>query len=435
MEVLFLFDKRVLCRELSTHVGNEVCLAGWVQQVRQVGRQLAFWVLRDRSGWAQVVVSGELALTAPPIESVVAITGQVVASRSQQGCELQASNVSVVATAAELPFELHQTEIRAGDEQTLNHRVLSLRHSRNQAIFRVKAIAVQAFRSYLGAADFLEVQTPKIVATGTEGGAELFPVQYFERMAYLAQSPQFYKQMLVSAGFERVFEVGPVFRAESHDTSRHTNEFTSLDLELGFIDDEEALMDLETKLLQNIFATVNENCSSELELLGATLPELEYIPRITLAEAQAIVLTEYGHTSPEGNLDPAGERLLCQYAEQKWAIPLVFVTDYPAAVRPFYARTRSHAPELTRSFDLLFRGLEITTGGLRIHQHAELVQAMRTRGLDPDAYKFYLQAFTHGAPPHGGLAIGLERLTARMLELDNVRQATLFPRDRQRLVP
>lgn len=425
----------MLCQDLSAHVGQEVCLAGWVQQVRQVGRQLAFWVLRDRSGWAQVVVNGELALNAPPIESVVAITGQAVASRSQQGCELQASNVAVIAAAAELPFELHQEVIRAGDEQTLNHRVLSLRHSHNQAIFRVKATALQAFRAYLEAAGFLEVQTPKIVATGTEGGAELFPVQYFERTAYLAQSPQFYKQMLVSAGFERVFEVGPVFRAELYDTSRHTNEFTSLDLELGFIDDEGALMDLETELLQSIFTAVKEQCSSELALLGATLPQIEYIPRVTLAEAQTILATEYGQASPEGNLDPAGEKLLCQYAEQKWASPLVFVTDYPAAVRPFYTRTHSHTPELTRSFDLLFRGLEITTGGLRIHQHAELVQAMRARGLDPEAYKFYLQAFTHGAPPHGGLAIGLERLTARMLGLDNVRQATLFPRDRQRLVP
>lgn len=430
-----MFSERVLCSELATHVGREVCVGGWLQQVRQVGRKLAFWILRDRSGWAQVVVSGELALTSPTPESVVTISGLVVASGSEQGYELQAGNVSVLTTAAELPFELHHAQITAGDEQSLNHRVLSLRHQRNQAIFRVKATVLQAFRNYLSAAGFLEVQSPKIVATGTEGGAELFPVQYFEQTAYLAQSPQFYKQMLVSAGFERVFEVGPVFRAESHNTSRHTNEFTSLDLELGFIDDPGALMDLETELLKTIFAAVAEQCPRELELLGAAVPQTESIPRITLAEAQTILLREYNHPSPQGNLDPAGEKLLCQYAEQHWETALVFVTDYPTAVRPFYTRTKTQTPELTQSFDLLFRGLEITTGGLRIHQHAELLQAMQARGLNPADYSFYLQAFTHGAPPHGGLAIGLERLTARLLELPNLRQATLFPRDRQRLEP
>ncbi len=435
MEVLFLFSKRILCTQLSAHIGSEVSLAGWLQQVRQVGRQLAFWIVRDRSGWTQVVVSGQLAQSAPPLESVVAVTGQAVASRSLQGYELQATNVQVITTAAELPFELHHGEIKAGDEQVFNHRVLSLRHNRNQAIFRVKAVALQAYRAYLSRAGFLEVQTPKIVATGTEGGAELFPVQYFNRPAYLAQSPQFYKQMLVAAGFERVFEVGPVFRAESHDTSRHTNEFTSLDLEMGFINSVDTLMELETELLKHMFTTVRQECARELELLGANLPELDHIPRISLAEAQAILKQEHGHLSPQGNLDPAGEKLLCQYAQQEWGSPLVFVTDYPTAVRPFYTRTHCDTPELTHSFDLLFRGLEITTGGLRIHKHEQLVQALRERNLEPEAYRFYLQAFTHGAPPHGGFAIGLERLTARMLELPNVRQATLFPRDRQRLVP
>ncbi len=435
MEVLFLLSERILCRQLAAHIGKEVCLAGWLRQVRQVGRHLAFWIVHDRSGWAQVVVSGPLAQSAPSLESVVAITGQAVASRSQQGCELQASAVQVLNNAAELPFELHHPEITAGDEQVFNQRVLSLRHPRNQAIFRIKATALQAYRAYLSAAGFLEVQTPKIVATGTEGGAELFPVQYFERPAYLAQSPQFYKQMLVAAGFERVFEVGPVFRAESHDTSRHTNEFTSLDLEMGFIDHIDALMDLETQLLQHMFATVQEECASELEHLGATVPEIGAIPRISLAEARAVLARKYSHSSPPGNLDPAGEKLLCQHAEQEWGSPLVFVTDYPTEVRPFYTRTHSDAPQLTHSFDLLFRGLEITTGGLRIHKEEDLVQALRERGLDPEAYRFYLQAFIHGAPPHGGFAIGLERLTARMLELPNVRHATLFPRDRQRLVP
>lgn len=416
-------------------MGQEVVIAGWVQQVRQVGRQLAFWVLRDRSGWAQVVASDALAQTTMSPETVVRITGRVVTSKSQQGYELQATQVTILAEAAPLPFELHQARITAGAEQIFNHRVLSLRHRQNQAVFRIKATIAQAFRSYLIANDFQEIQTPKIVATGTEGGAELFQMQYFDRSAFLAQSPQFYKQMLACAGFERVFEVGPVFRAESHDSSRHTNEFSSLDLEMAFIDDEAILMDLETELLRSIFAAVTKRNANELQLLGIELPQFERIPRLTLAAAQTILRQEWGHESPLGDLNPAGEKLLCQYAEQTWGIPLVFVTDYPSVTRPFYALTHGHDPSLTRSFDLLFRGVEITTGGLRIHDHGELVQAMQARGLDPETYAFYLQAFTHGAPPHGGLAIGLERLTARMLQLDNLRQATFFPRDRQRLVP
>ena len=433
-----MFTERVLCRDLPQQLHKRVVLAGWVQQVRQVGRRLAFWIVRDRSGWAQVVVSGEPALTAPAPESVVWVQGEVVPSQSQQGLELQAKAVQVLSGASELPFAIHHPNLNTKPELLLNQRVLSLRHQQNQAVFRVKAVIAQAFRAALVAAGFLEVQTPKIVATGTEGGAELFAVQYFEQPAYLAQSPQFYKQMLVSAGFERVFEVGPAFRAEEHNTSRHINEFTSLDLEMGFIESENELMQLETELLRQIFQAVRERCPAELALLQATVPELQpdyTIPQLPLANARSILQQEYGHTAPAHDLDPQGERLLCQYAQQTWGQPLVFVTHYPPAARPFYTRTYDDGSGLTRSFDLLWRGLEITTGGLRIHQHDELVQSMRQHGLQPADYEFYLQAFALGMPPHGGLAIGLERLTAQLLNLNNIRQATLFPRDRQRLVP
>jgi nondiscriminating aspartyl-tRNA synthetase len=431
-----LLEKRVLCSELRKHAGQEVTIAGWLRRVRRVGRQLAFWVVQDRSGWAQAVLAGELGQNTPPLESVVRIEGMAVTANSAQGVELQARAVEVLSFAqAELPFEINQPEIKAGLDLQLDHRVLSLRHPAAQAVFRIQSTIGEAFRRYLLGQGLVEVHTPKIVATGTEGGAELFPVQYFEQSAFLAQSPQFYKQMLVAAGFERVFEVAPAFRAEEHNTSRHTNEFTSLDLEMGFVEHEDTLMNLEEALLKFVVQEVQGRHAAELELLGVTLPTISRIPRVTLAAAQGILQERYGHSSPAGNLDPQGEKLLCQYAEEEHGTSLIFVTHYPAAHRPFYALPCADDPELTHSFDLLCKGVEVTTGGLRIHRAEQLRTAMQDRGLEPAAYGFYLEAFELGAPPHGGFAIGLERLTARLLDLDNLRQATLFPRDRTRLVP
>lgn len=434
--MLFLLTNRVFCDQLTERIGQEVEVAGWLERSRRVGRQLAFWVVRDRSGWVQVVLSGELAELSAPPESVVLARGQLVESRSAQAYELQADAAEVLVVApSELPFPVNQTELDAGIDLQLDHRVLSLRHPKVRAVFRVKAAIAEGFRSFLRQHHFTEVQTPKIVATGTEGGAELFPLQYFEQPAFLAQSPQFYKQMLVAAGLERVFEVAPAFRAEQHNTSRHTNEFISLDLELGFVDDVNTLMDLENELLLHLLDRLQQECRQELNLLGIELPNLVSIPRMALADAQGLLRQRFGYVSPAGNLDPQGERLLCQFAEEAYQVPAMFVHAYPKAHRPFYALCCPDEPELTCSFDLLLCGMEVTTGGLRIHRLEELLSAMRERGLHPEGYQFYLEAFQLAAPPHGGFAIGLERLTARLLGLDNVRQATLFPRDRTRLVP
>ncbi len=434
--MLFLFKERVFCDQLPGKLGQTVQIAGWLERSRQVGRRLGFWVLRDRSGWVQVVLSGELTDVNPPLESVIAVKGVVVASRSAQGYELQAEAAEVLTEAPEeLPFEVNQPQIKAGLDLQLDHRVLSLRHPGVQAVFHVKAVIGQAFREFLSERQFTEVQTPKIVATGTEGGAELFPLQYFEQPAFLAQSPQFYKQMLVAAGLERVFEVAPAFRAEEHNTSRHTNEFTSLDLEMGFVTDENVLMDLENELLLHVLEQVRRRCQPQLAMLHVSLPLLDNIPRVMLAEAQELLASRYGHPSPEGNLDPQGERLLCEYTLESFGVPAVFVTRYPKAARPFYALSSEDAPDLTCSFDLLLNGVEVTTGGLRIHRLPQLLCAMRERRLGAEGYEFYLEAFRLAAPPHGGFAIGLERLTARLLGLSNLRQATLFPRDRTRLVP
>jgi nondiscriminating aspartyl-tRNA synthetase len=273
------------------------------------------------------------------------------------------------------------------------------------------------------------------VAAGTEGGTALFAVQYFERTAYLAQSPQFYKQMLVGAGFERVYEVGPVYRAEEHNTKRHLNEYISLDYEMGFIDDFREITAVETELLRHSFAPIERTCPRELELHHAEIPKVPAeIPHIRLAEALNILRERYDK-HVEDDLDPEGEKLLCQYAKEEWGTEFVFVTHYPRDTRPMYAMPSEEDPALTNSFDLLYKGLEITTGGQRIHDYHMLVESIRARGLDPADFDFYLEIFKYGMPPHGGLAIGAERLTAQLLNLPNVRQASLFPRDRTRIVP
>lgn len=428
--------ERIAISTIGDRVGEEVLLRGWVHQLRILG-DLAFLLLRDRTGIVQVVLEGELARLDLPLESSVSLTGTVTTDqRAPGGVEVRAKTLEILARAREpVPFELNKKALKAGLEVLLNHRTISLRHPRNRAIFKVQDEILYAFRQYLRFMDFTEIHTPKIVSTGIEGGTELFPVQYFEKRAYLAQSPQFYKQMMVGAGLERVYEVGPVFRAEEHNTSRHLNEYVSLDLEIGFIRDEEELMDLEESLLRFVFMHVADACQAELKLFGVQAPDPYRIPRLPLAEAQAILRQEYKKASPPGNLDPEGERLLGEYVRKEYRSDFVFITHYPVKKRPFYAMPREDNPELTRSFDLLYNGLEVTTGGQRIHDYEQLVANMKRFGLDPANFQHYLEVFKFGMPPHGGFAIGLERLTARLLGLENVREASLFPRDRNRITP
>ncbi|MDB4897015.1 MAG: aspS [Firmicutes bacterium] len=429
-------EVRVLAAQLPLHLGNTVTLKGWVHNCRKMGN-LAFVVLRDRSGMAQCVLEGALADRALENESVVAVTGRVVAApKAASGVELSVSAVTVIsAPTMALPFEINKKELKAGLEAVLDHRVLSLRNPKLHAVFSIQAALAGAFREYLANEGFTQIFTPKIVGTGTEGGANLFPIDYFGEKAFLAQSPQFYKQMMVGAGYERVFEIAPVYRAEEHNTSRHLNEYTSLDVEMGFIDSEEELMALETGLLRHMFGRVGESCAPELALLGVAVPEVGDIAHIPMAEAQAIILRTYGKLSPKGDLDPEGERLLCQYVAEAGKPALVFLTRYPREIRPMYAMPAPEDPTLTASFDLLFNGLEVTTGGQRIHRPEMLIASLRSRGLSPESFGAYLELFQLGMPPHGGFAIGLERLTARLLGLANVREATSFPRDRTRLTP
>ncbi|CAH8771243.1 aspartate--tRNA(Asn) ligase [Paenibacillus dendritiformis] len=430
-------EVRVLCSTVSRCEGRQVIIQGWVHGVRHLG-QVAFVDVRDRSGIVQCVLEGEWLDLSLTLESVVAVHGRAVpAAKAATGIEIHADRVEVLNRAASpLPFDLNKKHLKVRLDTMLDHRVLSLRHRKAHSIFTIQSALAGAFRDYLTLHGFTQIFTPKIVASGTEGGSNLFPINYFEHTAYLAQSPQFYKQMMVGAGYERVFEIGPVYRAEEHNTSRHLNEYISLDAEVGFIRSEEELMDLEQELLKHMFDTVARQCENEFNLLEVEpLALTADIPRMTVAEAHRILERKYGKLSPKGDLDPEGERLLCQYVAENNRPGFVFLTRYPREIRPLYAMPAADEAALTASFDLLMGGLEITTGGQRIHELDQLVASIRSRGLNPEHFDSYLELFRYGMPPHGGFAIGLERLTSRLLGLGNVREASAFPRDRNRLTP
>lgn len=426
--------KRLLIEEMGSHVGETVTLKGWVHRKRSL-KNIQFLILRDRSGMVQTVIGKEVDLQEVGSESVVELRGKVTESGSHLSpYELQVESLTVLNPSEEPAIEVNKEDLSVNLDTLLDNRVLSLRHEKTLAIFRIQNLLLEGFRSFLLREGFTEIRTPKIVSEGAEGGTEIFKVKYFEKEAYLTQSPQFYKQMMVSTGFERVFETGAVYRAEEHNTNRHLNEYISLDLEMAFIEDEHDLMDLEERLLVHTMELIRERGASDLELLGAVLPEINLpIPRMPLKEAVRILKEVCGHQSDATDLDPEGERLIASYAKETLGSEFLFVTDYPRRKRPMYAMPLGE--EGTRSFDLLFRGLEITTGGQRIHQHDMLVESFRKKGLEPSNYEGYLKCFRQGMPPHGGLAIGLERLTAMLLGLPNVRQASFFPRDRQRLTP
>lgn len=416
--------KRVLAQELEQARGEKASLAGWVRRVRTVGADLAFVILADRSGEAQLVVSGDLIFALPPLESVITVTGSVHESRSRAyPLEVHAETIEVLSAAEPLPFPLNQKNLEVGLDLIDHFRPLALRHPSMQTTFHLQHEILRHFEEFFSARGFNRACTPKILATGTEGGSELFKVDYFGDTAYLAQSPQFYKQMLVGSGFERVYEIGPVFRAEEHRTSRHLNEFISLDIEQGFVQDVNELMDLEEEFLNSLLVHLQERFSQHLKVPYPLGP----IPRLPLAQALDILHRDHGKESPGGNIDPEGERLISAWAEREHGVPGVFLHSYPKSIRPFYSSPKHSEPSNTDSFDLIFRGQEITTGGLRIHDHTQLVKALRERGLEPQTYEFYLQVFKYGMPPHGGFAIGAERLTAQLLGLKNIREASIMP--------
>jgi nondiscriminating aspartyl-tRNA synthetase len=405
---------------------------------------MAFFDLRDRTGKVQGVVFGkpellEIAKGLRP-EWVVTLSGKVnkrpekmVNEKVQNGdIELEITAITVLAKAEALPFDL---EADLTIETMLDNRPLTLRRDREQAIFRVQHEILRAYRGYLSDNGFVEFQAPKLVGGDAEGGAEVFKVQYFnDHDAYLATSPQLYKQIMVGV-FERVFAVGATFRAEKSATSRHLSEIAMLDLEMGFIKSYEDVMQLVTGLMVHISKQVGETCKKELSLLGVDAPLApDTFPTFALREAQELIKKETGvDKTSASDLDPEDERFLCEYSAKNLGSDFVFVTQFPTSKRPFYAMKNKENPEFTDSMDLLFRGLEMCSGGQRVHDYEELKERIKEKGLDPEKFDFYLQAFKYGMPPHGGIGMGLERLTAKMCGVANVKEATLFPRDIHRI--
>ena len=429
--------ERIRTTEAVHHVGQRVKLAGWLHVVRKLG-SLSFLIVRDGFGTFQAVLQDVSALAHCQVESIVQVEGTVVAEpQAPGGAELHDCVVRVLVPIAEPPpLSINKREVKASLDVFLNHAPVGLRHPGRRALFRIQAGLMAAFRAHLTSQGFVEVQTPKLVGSATESGANVFAVDYFGKQAFLAQSPQFYKQLMVGV-FERVFEVGPVFRAEPHATVRHLNEYVSLDVELGFIRDHHDVMAILNHLIAAMLDHVKQHHAAELALAGVTLPQVpEAIPEVDFRAAQALIAQHAGW-DPRGEPDlaPADEKWLGDWARDKFGSDFLFVTGYPTEKRPFYTMPAPHDPSVTNGFDLLFRGTELVTGGQRIHVYSQLVEAARAKGIPPESIAGYLEAFRFGMPPHGGFAIGLERFVMLMAELGNLREASLFPRDIHRLAP
>lgn len=435
--------ERILIGSLCDHTGEEVLIKGSVAVARFQGK-MAFFDFYDRTGTIQGVVFGkpEVLEIANELktESAVAIKGivnkrpeKMVNTNVQNGdIELEIIGIEILNLAEALPFDL-DGELNL--DTLLDYRPITLRRRKERAIFKVQHTILKAYRDFLTQEGFTEFQAPKLVGGDAEGGAEVFKVSYFnEKNAYLATSPQLYKQIMVGV-FERVFSIGATFRAEKSATTRHMSEIAMLDLEMGFIESHMDVIAMVTKLMRYVCEQVGTVNKAELELFGVAAPMApETFPTMTLREAQELIKKETGEDKTnEPDLEPEDERFLCEYAAKHLGSDFVFVTEFPTSKRPFYTHIKPDDPQYTRSFDMLFRGLEMCSGAQRVHDYNELVERLKSKGLDPDKFQFYLQAFRYGIAPHGGIGMGLERLTMKMLNLGNVKEASLFPRDINRI--
>ena len=433
--------ERIYTTEVSAHVGERVRLAGWLHALRRMGG-INFLVLRDVRGTAQIVVDTPAALASLEgllPETVLSVEGIAVAEpQAPGGIELHTPTFEILSPVRDaLPFPLNKPEVKASLPVFLDHAVIGLRHPAKRALFRLSAGVMAGFRQTLGGLGFTEIQTPKLVASATESGANVFGVDYFGQRAFLAQSPQFYKQIMVGV-FERVFEVAPVFRAEPHDTIRHINEYVSLDVEMGFVRDHRDVMAVLTTVVRGILTHLQEAYAPEMAALAVTMPVApEQFPTIYFPEAQELILKRWGEDCRgEPDLAPQHERWLGEWAREEFGSDFLFVTGYPMAKRPFYTHANPVDPNYSNSFDLLFRGTELVTGGQRLHLYQDYLDAVAAKGYtDLRPFETYFETFKLGMPPHGGFAIGLERFIMQLLGLDNVRLATLFPRDLTRLTP
>ena len=423
----------------NDYEGKEVKVNGAIHTIRDMG-EVAFVVLRKAEGLVQCVFEEGVTnfdLKNLKEASTVEVTGIVKSEeRAPHGFEIRLKEIKVLSEpVAQMPIPIAKWKLNTSLETKLSLRGISLRNVRERAIFKIQEGIVRGFRDYLHGQGFTEVRTPKIVARGAEGGANIFRLDYFNKKAELAQSPQFYKQTLVGV-YDRVYEVAPVFRAEKHNTTRHLNEYTSMDFEMGYIDSFTDVMEMETGMLQYVMNLLQTEYAKELKLLKVEIPNTKKIPQVRFDEAKRLVSEKYNRKIKNPNdLEPEEEHLIGQYFKEEYDADFVFVTHYPSKKRPFYAMDDPTNPKVTLSFDLLFRGIEVTTGGQRIHDYNEIIKKMESRNMNPEDIASYLMIFKHGMPPHGGLGIGLERLTMKLLNEQNVRETTMFPRDVSRLEP
>nr|WP_296073550.1 aspartate--tRNA(Asn) ligase [uncultured Actinoplanes sp.] len=419
--------QRILSTQLKAHLHETVTIAGWIHR-RRLLKSVAFLIVRDVDGLSQVLVTDpqtRAQLEQLTEESVVQVVATVTPNgQAPGGVELTEPIVTSLATAEQLPFEVHRPSLSATLPVQLDHAALALRHPARRHSLRVAAAATAGFRTALTEQRFTEIQTPKIVASATESGANVFRLDYFGRPGYLAQSPQFYKQLMVGV-FERVFEVGPVFRAEPSDTARHLAQYTSLDAEMGFIDDHRDVMAALTRTLTVMMATITARAAFPTPKVPKEIPAVHFTEALTIAGAPA----------DEPDLAPAHERALGEWALREHGSEFVYVTGYPMRKRPFYTHPDPRDVAYSNGFDLLFRGLEIVTGGQRLHRYQDYVDALTRAGEPLEPYQGYLDGFRYGMPPHGGWAIGLERFVARLTGVANVREVTAFPRDLNRITP
>ena len=429
----------VEAEELRSHIGKIIKIHGSIYKIRKMS-DFAFILLRTKREIVQCVYSRDMTkflLEELEEESCVIVTAYVKEEeRSRKGYDLQIQDIEILSRPDKMsPIVINNKYIDTSIEKLLDYRPITLRNEKERAVFKIQEGIVDGIREFLKKEKFTEIRTPKIVYAGAEGGANIFHLDYFGKDAYLAQSPQFYKQMMVGV-YERVFEIAPVYRAEKHDTSRHLNEYTSVDFEMGYISSFEEIMQTETMMLRYTLQYLENNYAAELSLLKVKMPDIKEIPSVKFIEAKKLIGKEFSRDINDyDDLEPEEEKLLCRWIKKEMGSDFVFITGYPSKKRPFYAMESKENREETQSFDLLFRGLEITTGGQRIHSYQEQIQKMKKREMDIEQFESYLMMHKYGMPPHGGLGLGLERFTSRLLEQDNVRFSTLFPRDINRLIP
>jgi nondiscriminating aspartyl-tRNA synthetase len=434
--------------QVTTHEGLRHCaetnqtavLHGAVHNIRDMGN-FAFIIVRIPAGLVQCIwdksEKDQSAFDLLRPESTIELSGEAhIEPRAPGGIEIRVQKIIVLSSPAEeLPINLSRRELGINLDTDLNLRPITIRSGAMRARFRIQAAVVRGFREFLDANGFTDIRTPKIVGGNAEGGTNVFRLDYFGKKGFLAQSPQFYKQTMVGA-FERVYEIGPVFRAEKHSTNRHLNEYISMDFEMGYIRSFTDIMDMETACLAYIFDLLRRDCARECEALKVVIPVIEKIPTVKFRDAKELIAAEYGHKIRDPyDLEPVEEQLISRYFKETYDSELVFVTHYPVKKRPFYAKDDPEDSMYTLSFDLLFRGMEITTGGQRIHEYQEQVDKMISKGLDPEGFTNYLMIHKYGMPPHGGLGLGLERLCMKLFDDNNVRYSALFPRDMNRLEP